>query len=64
MSIESDFQRTQEFSERLIGQNFKCPICGINRIAKAPGDEWHHTGCRCTYAHLKETGKQIKGEAK
>lgn len=64
MSIESDFQGTQEFSERLTGHNFKCPICRINRIAKAPGDEWHHTGCRCTYAHLKETGKLIKSEAK
>lgn len=60
--VNVNFATTQQCSKNHVGQNFKCPICGLNRIAKPAGEEWHHTGCYCTHKYLEMIGGLIKGE--
>ena len=61
-AIDQCYTITQKLSQDNKNRNFRCPVCDLNRIAKARAtdDDWFHTGCKCTYQYLSAHGLTIK----
>ncbi len=61
-AIDQCYTITQKLSQDSKNRNFRCPVCDLNRIAKArtKDDDWFHTGCKCTYQYLSAHGLTIK----
>lgn len=60
--VEKCYEITQGLSNDNKKHNFRCPCCGLTRIAKAKTDakdDWNHTGCRCTYSWLSAHKKLV-----